>query len=175
MGLDGVPDQQANYAKSGFVWAGETRRFEGRLKGRAVRGVMAAGPDMVASLSEAEARAFGVDKARFNAKWFLETENRKTFAIGGGRAFATVRRCQRGSKIGPLVASDLRDAVHLILHIAAVWDDELIIDVPSGSEVLLEWCEAQGMTVSFGTARMYKGEPPTPGEGVVAVSTLELG
>lgn len=173
VGLDGVPDQQANYARSGFVRSGETRRFEGALTGVADRDVRVADAGDVAELTAREAAAFGFAKPRLSAHWFAPGETRRTFVLP--TAFATVRACLEGHKVGPLVADDLEAAVRLIQHIAAQVDGKVVIDVPDGSETLAEWCAAEGMTVSFGTARMYRGTPPVTGNGVFSAATLELG
>ena len=175
VGLDGVPDQQENYAASGFVWAGETRRFEGAIEGAVCADVCEASPEDIARLGAKEAGVTGVAKAALNAVWFTPVEGRATYVLEDGSAFATARRCEVGTKIGPLVANTMEQATTLIHHVAAQFDGTIIIDVPTGSEALADWCEGQGMVVSFGTARMYRGTPPKTGSGILAVSTLELG
>ena len=175
VGLDGVPDQQANYAASGFVWAGETRRFEGDVGGVPSGRVRIASSEDVRKLTAREAEVTGVAKTSFNAKWFERVETRTTFVLGSSVAFATARQCQAGTKIGPLIAETVEQAETLIRHIASSFPAPIIIDVPTGSEALAEWCNAQEMTVSFGTARMYRGTPPVTRPAVSAVSTLELG
>ena len=53
--------------------------------------------------------------------------------------------------------------------------DGIVIDLPQHMGPLAKWCEDRGLTVSFCTARMYKGKAPQPGRDLFAVSTLELG
>lgn len=79
-------------------------------------------------------------------------------------------------KIGPLLAEDIDTALAL-LHAAAedAGNRPLIIDVPHDQTALSGYCERIGLTVSFNTARMYKGAAPTTGGYVQSVATLELG
>ncbi len=174
IGLDGVPDQQANYEASGFRHAGQTQRFEGRIGGDRHSDIRLATPSDIPHLSALEATATGYAKNRLNAAWLAQADTRQTLCLGE-RAFATWRKCQGRSKIGPLVAPDLDTATVLILHIAALAPDGIVIDLPQHMGPLAKWCEDRGLTVSFGTARMYKGKAPQPGRDLFAVSTLELG
>lgn len=48
IGLDGVPEQEANYAKSGFVFTDRTRRLQGRVRQGDLRYPMAAVTDFEA-------------------------------------------------------------------------------------------------------------------------------
>ena len=179
VGLDGVPAQQDNYRASGFVGTGRTLRFEGLLAGErdpALRPVRAAD---IPALTALEAEATGYAKPRFNAHWLTDTATRRTWVldVGGSPAgFATVRRCRRGAKIGPLVARDLDAATRLLRHCAAeAAPGPVAVDVPDSMAALSDWCAAEGLTVSFETARMYRGPAPVPGRLVHTVSTLELG
>ena len=84
VGLDGVPDQQENYRRSGFELTGETHRFEGRLEGQVTSDVRAARPDDAVRLAELEARASGYDKPAFARAWFGDTDTRKTLVLDRG-------------------------------------------------------------------------------------------
>ena len=178
VGLDGVPDQQANYRKSGFLPAGETYRFEGRLDGATSGAVREATADDIAVLSAIEAAASGYTKPAFLGAWLTDTETRRTFVLDrdGVQGFVTIRACGRGHKVGPMIAGTLADAECLLrAAVAAVGAGETIVDVPDDCPDLMAFCEEEGMTVSFNTARMYRGTAPTPGSGPRAVATLELG
>ena len=177
IGLDGVPAQQANYVKSGFVADGATQRFEGDIQSADHPFIRPAQPSDFDQLIALEAAANGYSKRGFLAAWLQDTESRKTVVVekaGQIAGFATVRSCRTGSKIGPLVASDIDDAEQLIAG-AATNGGPITIDVPAQSPQLTELCKRLGMTCQFETARMYRGAFTPPGSSIVAVSTLELG
>ncbi|MEM1389103.1 MAG: GNAT family N-acetyltransferase [Pseudomonadota bacterium] len=172
VGLDGVPEQQANYAASGFVLAGRTRRFSGHVTPRAHPIRLAEEGDINAMIA-AEAACSGTEKPRYLRAWFTQDPERKTLIDEGG--FCTVRRCRDGAKIGPLVAQDAAAATRLIQHAARHYGTALIIDVPESSTALSEICAGFDMQPSFETARMYRGPAPVGSGGLFAVTTLELG
>lgn len=179
VGLDGVPDQEANYAKSGFALAGRTHRFDGfvpPLSSDLLRQATAQDSD---TLTVIEARANGFTKAAFIAAWTRATPTRRTLVLDRGvgpEGFATIRACRIGHKIGPLVAHSAEDAVTLLHGIAALaGDTDVIVDVPDDNTDMARYCEGLGMTVSFSTARMYRGPAPTPGTRHRTIATLELG
>ena len=175
VGFDGVPDQQANYACSGFVHAGETRRFEGvvpALASMVVRPVEAGDTEVLIMLL---ARREGLEKARFLRAWLTETATQVSFCLPDGSGVVTRRRCGRGTKIGPLSAATLEAAEALVRHAAVGVEGPLVVDVPGDQPGLARLCESWGMEVSFRTARMYRGAPPQLGPGVWSVATLELG
>lgn len=169
-----MPTQQDNYRKSGFVLAGQTFRFEGHIpadRGSMLRPASAGDMDR---LCQAEARANGYAKPAFMKAWTQDTDSRRTFTLG--TAFATVRRCGLGAKIGPLVADSLDDAKALLMAIAAARPaDPFVIDVPDDQPELTELCKGWGMQASFNTARMYRGPAPETGPGIRSIATLELG
>lgn len=173
IGLDGVPDQQANYAASGFVRAGATTRFEGVVPAALSAEVRTAGHSDIPDLIAREADASGVFKGAYLSTWFTDSAQRKTLVAPDG--FLTVRACQAGAKVGPLVADDAAAAERLLRHAATLFGERLIVDVPAASTQLSALCEALQMTPGFETARMYRGAAPSAPEAVFAVATLELG
>ncbi len=174
VGLDGVPGQQDDYRKSGFVAAGQTYRFEGRVPEKREAGLRPASAGDRALFYQAEGRANGYAKPAFMNAWTQDTDSRRTFTLG--TAFATIRRCARGAKIGPFVADNLDDAQALLMAIAAAFPaDPFIIDVPDDQVGLTALCNGWGMQASFNTARMYRGTAPVPGPGIRSIATLELG
>ncbi len=181
VGLDGVPDQQDNYATSGFELFSATTRFTGEVTARESDSVRLAAPEDVAALIDLEAAASGVRKPAYLAAWFAPAESRQTWVMqdaDGVAGFCTARRCCEGVKIGPLWAQREKDAVALMAHVAATMGGPVTLDVPDTSASLKALCLALDLTPGFATARMYRGTPVPIGDasgGYFAGSTLELG
>lgn len=178
IGLDGVPAQQANYALSGFVRTGFTQRFCGTLQPAPLELPLATAQDFDA-LHRLDVMANGVGRPRFLRAWTQVSHSRKTVLLKRGAAitgFATARACRTGCKIGPIVASNARDALYLAGQAAAsLQAGSVIIDVPDPSITFARMLADQGFTETFRTARMYLGDAPTPASTLMAVATLELG
>lgn len=178
IGLDGVPDQQDNYLKSGFQRFGATSRYSGRVTGTDMPDCRAATRDDAAQLIALEAAASGVAKPAYLSAWFRDTDTRRSFCLireGRVAGLATVRQCRDGAKIGPLVAPDAGSARALVQQAAAVFDGPVILDVPATAQVLDTLCQSIGLTPSFSTARMYRGAFAPPAAHCYAVGSLELG
>jgi hypothetical protein len=179
VGLDGVPAQQENYAKSGFRAAGATRRWEGRLStGREPLVRVAIEADM-ASVAKLDASACGYSRPRFIGAWTRKTPTRRTVVLDGpdGLAgFATARICRSGCKIGPIVAPDAATALSLAGAAASeVGEQHVIIDVPHLNWDLTSRLEGMGFANPFTTARMFLGQAPVSGPLQQAIATMELG
>lgn len=175
IGLDGVPAQQANYEASGFVHAGETTRYTGRLP-RAVAG-RAFDPDDLPTLLLQDRAASGISRPRYLTPWLAGAATRRTLVLGATghvEAFATGRRCREGIKIGPLRAAT---ADHALSLIAALGEgDPVSVDVPARAPDLARTLTDAGFTPGFSTARMYRGPAPIGApQRFEAVTSLELG
>lgn len=179
VGLDGVPDQQANYRRSGFVLTGETTRYTGPLPPRDPAAARPASPADIDAIVALEAEASGVAKPAYLRAWLDERPTRRSFVLPSGDGLAgaiTVRRCRDGCKIGPLVARDLPAAEALLGQAAAFCGGAPVsIDVPASAPALAALCAGDGMAPGFSTARMYRGPAPAARGGLYAVTSLELG
>lgn len=173
VGLDGVPEQQANYTASGFRTAGSTTRFSGRVTAPKSTEVSLAEVSDVPDLIAREATASGVRKQAYLSAWFTSTPHRKTLVDEEG--FCTVRRCLTGAKIGPLVAETIEAAERLIHQAGAAMGPDLTIDVPESSQDLARLCGNLGFVAGFETTRMYRGSMPLAPPTVFSVTSLELG
>lgn len=176
IGLDGVPDQQANYAKSGFESSGKTTRYHGTLpKAEKPLARLATTADLD-HLCAADKRASGADRPRFARAWFTNTATRKTVLLPGGD-YATFRACREGVKIGPLVAQDAQAALALLSSLPeGLPTGSLYIDLPDTSSGLAELLIDRGFAPSFETARMYRPALTTRAQTpFYATATLELG
>ncbi|TNC47476.1 GNAT family N-acetyltransferase [Rubellimicrobium rubrum] len=176
IGLDGVAAQEANYARSGFVRNGATLRFEGRQNGSRRPGVRPALPQDLERIEHLDRAATGVERPRFLSAWVKPSLHRRTLVFEdnqGVQAFATVRACRTGCKIGPIVAPDAAHAMALVA--SADGPEPWIIDVPEANDAFIRDLRALGYHETFRTARMYRGSH-APGNGwEQAIATMELG
>ena len=174
VGLDGVLEQQENYAKSGFWHAGSTTRYRGVIPSNEgpPRSRLANAGDIDMTI-DWEARASGFKKVTYLRDWCRETNTRKTLVLPGG--VCTVRLCVDGAKVGPLLAEEPSTALELLRDAAGVFGGDIMIDVPDTSKALRKTCLELGMLPCFETARMYIGNAKPNSNELFAVSSLELG
>lgn len=180
IGLDGVPDQQQNYARSGFVPVGSSMRHQGRWPGRQSADVREIRARDIDRLAELDTAANGFARPRFLNAWLSDQPSlreTRVFAPGGTvSGFATWRACGSGTKIGPIIAPSTEGALALIADIAARRPEgPLIVDVPEANATLREALRGAGFEVPFVTARMYRGAVPKGDGTLQAIATMELG
>lgn len=179
-GLDGVPAQQANYARSGFALAHRNLRFSGV--------VTPEGPDMTLPLASAQLGAAhaldravtGFDRRAFFADWLTGDPSRQARVLlrdGALAGLGVLRACAQGYKVGPLFAADRAAAEALLDGLAArTGGARLSLDVPEPNVAAIALAEARGLVPEFETARMWRGPPPAQDIGrTFGVTTFELG
>ncbi|MEU5778952.1 GNAT family N-acetyltransferase [Streptomyces venezuelae] len=181
VGLDGVPDQQDNYRRSGFERRHGTVRHVGPLPvvdvpDRHVRPVEAAG---LRALSAYDSACLPADRPRFLESWLAAPGHRALARIVDGRltGYGVLRQGRDARRVGPLFADTRADAEALLDALAAEADGAPVaLDVPESNPEAVALAEARGMKPTFDTARMYTGPVREYAqERVFGVTSLELG
>lgn len=162
VGLDGVVDQQANYARSGFVLAGRNIRYAGRPEATGPRSpaVVPVEGALVEAVVAYDRPFFAGPRAAFLRPWLAPPRTALAYLRDGAVAgYGVVRRCRSGVKIGPLFA-----------------DDEVVVDPPEQNAAATALAARHGLAPVFETARMYRGRAPVlPIGRTYGITTLELG
>jgi GNAT superfamily N-acetyltransferase len=181
IGLDGVVAQQQNYEKSGFKFAYANVRCGGTVAAPDAQraGVIAMAEVPLAVVEAYDATVFPAPRTAFLRAWIGSPGHVGRALVRDGQlaAWGVIRRCRKGSKIGPLVADD-RDAAEAVLAalITSAGGGEIFLDVPSVNRDALALAQNLGLAPVFETARMYTSPiPPLRLERVFGVTTLELG
>lgn len=180
IGLDGVPDQQENYARSGFVKCGSTIRFEGHIDTKPAERVRPAEPSELPALIERDMKISGMHREAFATAWLSDTPTRKTIVSTDGTGvtgFATFRRCASGSKVGPLYAASKADAVALLVsNPLEPCEEPYLVDAADHGSALATLLTSLGFEPVFETARMFLGSRPQSAPVAFhAIATMELG
>lgn len=182
IGLDGVVEQQANYARSGFTLAHRNIRFASDAPASADRQpekVSVLGPGHLKAIKAFDLQCFGCERPAFLEAWIGAAGHRAIGVWDNGvlRGYGVVRPCLSGAKIGPLFADDADTAAILFDELAAASEARpLFLDVPEPNEAALALAHSRGMTAVFETVRMYRGEPwSLPLQRIFGITTFELG
>ncbi len=178
IGLDGVPEQQANYRNMGFKPVYETFRWSGVLFGESHPDAKRVKAELIPDVLDFDRHCFPARRDAFLDLWLRPP--RIAMAImedGEVRAYAVCRRCHDGYKVGPLFAGSFAQAERLLQACAVeAAGENLHLDIPASQFAFATSLESRGFTRGFVTARMYCGqEPPMDMAKVFAISTLELG
>ena len=177
VGLDGVPAQQPNYRRMGFVPAYRTVRYSGRLPEPRGNTAEPAGVDDLEAIAAFDGACFPAQRQAFLRDWISPPRvallKRSSGRVGG---YGVVRQCREGFKVGPLFAGDFSIARDLLEQLTSHCDGTLHLDVPETNPGFAAWLDDVGFVPGFETARMYRGPAPSVDmTGVFAISSLELG
>lgn len=181
VGLDGVPAQQANYARSGFKLAHRNVRYEGR--GCAMPPadhILPLGPRDIDDAVLYDRAFFPDHREKFMRHWLQQNGS---IALGlrgasGLLGYAVLRPCRAGFKIGPLCAESPEVAEELMraLRGRVPADEPVFLDVPEPNAAAVALAARHGMHACFETARMYTGaDPGLPLARQYGITTFELG
>jgi GNAT superfamily N-acetyltransferase len=181
VGLDGVVAQQENYKKSGFKLAYANIRYGGVVATPAATSarVIPLAEIPFAMIEADDATVFPAPRPAFLRAWIDASGHVGRALVRDGRlgAWGVIRPCQKGWKVGPLVADD-RASAELVLAtlLAGSGGGEIFLDVPSVNRDAVALAQSLGLVPVFETARMYTGPiRPLRLERVFGVTTFELG
>ena len=181
IGLDGVVEQQANYARSGFELAYRNVRYEGHgcdaFEHPDIVPANTVGFDVIA---EFDRQYFPSARPDFLQAWLrLADAQALVFQDGNAvRGWSVIRSCRDGFKVGPLFAEspDIAAALFEAQRGFAGKDAKVYLDIPEVNPDAQALVATHQMVKVFETARMYQGEIPTMElSGVYGVTTFELG
>ncbi|MFT6302080.1 MAG: ribosomal protein S18 acetylase RimI-like enzyme [Pseudomonadales bacterium] len=192
IGLDGVPEQQDNYRKSGFEYHYRNVRFSGKASGIYSDAEITAlsensnllirmpEPDDLESIQNLDYLVHGLHRHDYLQSWLTNIPTRKTLICKHDNqlvGFGTIRACVDGYKIGPLIAQRADIAQMLISALANSYGtNKLIVDVPEPNSTAVDLVKRLGLTYSFETARMYRGAAPKYQlQMLFGVTSFELG
>lgn len=179
IGLDGVPAQQENYRRMGFVPAYRTWRRTGRfIPERVDPAAIAVGRDLHSAVSAFDRRYYPGPRADFLAGWLAAPRMARAIQRDGRVvAYGVLRQCHEGYKIGPLFSETVADAGVILHALCACSNGETVaIDVPEPATGFSALLDDLSFDRGFDTMRMYRGPAPVHNlAGVFGVTTLELG
>lgn len=181
-GLDGVPAQVGNYARSGFVAAYGSTRYSAqlRLAAPADGRLRPIDDSLLPALHRFDAPFFPGPRESFLRVWTRSGDGREGIAIvsdGAVAGYGVIRDSASGHRIGPLFASSEADADILFRALCALRPGGTVyLDMPDPSGPARALAARYGLQPAFETTRMYRGPAPSlPLERIYAITSLELG
>ena len=179
--LDGVPAQQDNYARSGFMLVHRNIRFQGcgaELPPEQGRVLPLSAQDIEDVISY-DRQFFPEDRSTFLRHW-LQQEGSIVLGVREGPAlagYAVLRPCRDGFKVGPLFADTpgLAEELMVDLQGRVPQDESIFLDVPQPNADAVALAHRHGMQPCFETARMATGGPALALNRTFGITTFELG
>ena len=181
VGLDGVVDQQSNYKKSGFVYAGQNVRYATQGGGSTslkstLTDLKSISMDPVLDYDQG---LFPSERSNFIKSWIHQPQAVSLGKMRGNQltGYGVMRPCHEGYKIGPLFADDEQTADEIFngLRSSAPDNTTVFLDAPDEPHAL-SLVNRHSMESVFETARMYFGPAPRiSADCVYGVTSLEVG
>lgn len=184
IGLDGMPVQEANYKKFGFVSQYRTIRYAGPLTGRpaatAPPGTELLAPHHLDAVAAYDRTYFPTPRRAFLERWLTAPGHTAHVRFQGGRltGYGVIRPSPGGHRIGPLYADTPRDAEALFDALTAPLAPgaPLCLDAPEPQQAAASLAASRGLAHQFHTVRMYRGPAPAAGpERAFALTELAMG
>ncbi len=185
VGLDGVVEQQANYARSGFALAHRNIRFGGIASSHEIADIRIvelhpSRPTGLAGSIVAYDRCLQPGPREAFLRAWLNPPGRRALAFVEANAvcgYGCVRACREGYKVGPLFADTADVAERLFAALTGrLYGARIYLDVPEPNAEAVALARRHGLTPVFETARMYRGPAPAlPLARTFGITTFELG
>ena len=181
VGLDGVVDQQSNYKKSGFVYAGQHTRYA--TQGGGAISLSSSLTDLksipIDPILDCDKDLFPSERSTFLKTWINQPQAVSLGKMTGDQltGYGVMRPCHEGYKIGPLFADDSQtaDEIFIGLKCSAPYNTTVYLDAPHEPHAL-SLVNRHSMESVFETARMYFGPAPKiPTDRIYGVTSLEVG
>ena len=185
IGLDGVFDMQAYYAKGGFAFSHRNMRFRAEIPTHPPAsphgdgGIIPLAEVPFEQVQDYDRSCFPASRPTFLREWISQPD---VLALGYQRdgklsGYGVVRRCREGCKVGPLFADNAQVAESLYTLLAGfAAGGPLFIDAPENNPAAIKLVQQHRMVEVFGCARMYLGPfPVLAHERIFGVTTFELG
>jgi GNAT superfamily N-acetyltransferase len=180
VGLDGVVERQADYARAGFVTAYRNIRFTGppRPPEPPDPRIVPVDDVLLPAVLAFDRRFFPAPRDAFLRCWLRGEGRRARAYLADGRVvgYGVRRACRLGHKVGPLFARDAAVAEALLTDLIQGVAGPVAIDVSEPNRTAVQLAESLAFAPSFETARMYRGgRPDLPLAETFGVTTFELG
>ncbi|MGG9999225.1 GNAT family N-acetyltransferase [Pseudovibrio ascidiaceicola] len=183
IGLDGVVEEQDNYAKSGFKLVHQNMRYSGLsdVTMPMDQRISIIGKGILPSIIEYDRNYFPAERSAFLERWMepMNPMRRGLYLVEEGivRGYGVIRAARDGYRIGPMVAETPEGADLLFRALAGSAKGQMInIDLPLPNEQAVELAERYDLSPVFATARMYKGQDPNlPLDKIYSFASYELG
>ena len=180
IGMDGVFDMQAYYAKGGFGFSCRDLRYEGIGQSYlSADGIVELDELPFENIDAYDQAHFPAPRSVFLKRWLNQAG---AYTLGSAhdgilQGFGVMRPCRQGYKIGPLFADNSAIAEEIFKALSSLVSGESIfLDVPENNPAAVALAQRHNMKEVFGCAKMYFGpNPDLPEQEIFGITTFELG